>query len=166
MQAEDDMPDPSNFAAVEGLAKVVAIEGAVAWLEPEQTTSCGGCASSLACGASAFGNRLHARRFPLDNVHELKVGDRIVIGVQESTLVTASMTAYAIPLVTMLGGGIIAHLAGFGDGVAILASVAGLAAGLFLARLRAKKLNAQGQLTPIYLRHAPSPAQSESCELN
>ncbi len=166
MQAEDDMPDPSNFAAVEGLAKVVAVEGAVAWLEPEQTTSCGGCASSLACGASAFGNRLHARRFPLDNVHELKVGDRIVIGVQERTLVNASMTAYAIPLAAMLGGGILAHLLGFGDGVTILATLAGLGIGLYIARLRAKSLTAKGELTPIYLRHAPSPAQDESCQLN
>lgn len=166
MQPEDDMPDPSNYAAVEGLAKVVAVEGAVAWLEPEQTTSCGACASSSVCGADVFGSRLHARRFAMDNVHELKVGDRIVIGVQESTLVTASMTAYAIPLAAMLGGGIVAHLLGFGDGVTLLATLAGLAVGLGLSRLRAKSLNAKGELTPIYLRHAPSPAQSESCQLN
>ncbi|MBF0268940.1 MAG: SoxR reducing system RseC family protein [Alphaproteobacteria bacterium] len=166
MQAEDDMPDPSNFAAVEGLAKVVAIEGAVAWLEPEQTSSCGGCASSSACGADVFGSRLHARRFPLDNVHELKVGDRVVIGVQESTLVKASMTAYAIPLVTMLCSGTVAHLLGHEDGITMLATFAGLGIGLYIARLRAKKLTAQGELTPIYLRHAPSPAQSESCQLN
>ncbi|TAN56007.1 MAG: Fis family transcriptional regulator [Rhodospirillales bacterium] len=166
MQAEDDLPDPSNYATVEGLARVVAVEGAVAWLEPEQTTACGGCASSQACGASAFGNRMHARRFPLDNVHELKVGDRIVIGVQESTLVTASMTAYAIPLAAMLGGGIVAHLLGFGDGVTLLATLAGLGLGLYISRLRAKSLTAQGQLSPVYLRHAPSPAQSDSCQLN
>lgn len=166
MQAEDDLPDPSNFATVEGMARVVAVEGAVAWLEPEQTTACGACASSQACGASAFGNRLHARRFPLDNLHELKVGDRIVIGVQESTLVTASMTAYAIPLVTMLSGGIAAHLAGAGDGVTMLATLAGLAVGFAVSRLRAKNLTAKGQLSPVYLRHAPSPAQGESCQLN
>ncbi|MBF0355085.1 MAG: SoxR reducing system RseC family protein [Alphaproteobacteria bacterium] len=166
MQAEDDLPDPSNYAAVEGLAKVVSIQGAVAWLEPEQTTSCGGCASSQVCGADVFGSRLHARRFPLDNVHELKVGDRVVVGVQESMLVRASMTAYAIPLVTLLGGGTTAHLLGYGDGVTILATLAGLALGLLLARLRAKSLSAKGELTPIYLRHAPSPAQSESCQLN
>jgi sigma-E factor negative regulatory protein RseC len=166
MQAEDDLPDPSNYATVEGLAKVVAVEGAVAWLEPEQTTSCGACASSQVCGADAFGTRLHARRFALDNVHELKVGDRVVIGVEESTLVKASMTAYAIPLFTMLGGGIVAHLLGAGDGVTMLATVAGLALGLYLSRLRAKSMTKKGELTPVYLRHAPTPAQSESCQLN
>jgi sigma-E factor negative regulatory protein RseC len=166
MQAEDDLPDPSNAAAVEGLAKVVAVEGAVAWLEPEQTTSCGGCASSQACGADVFGSRLHARRFPLDNLHELKVGDRVVIGVQESTLVKASMTAYAIPLVTMLGAGVVAHLMGLGDGLTLLSTVVGLGVGLLLSRLRAKSMTAKGELTPIYLRHAPAPAQSESCQLN
>lgn len=166
MQAEDDLPDPSNYAAVEGLARVVEIKGAVAWLEPEQTSSCGGCASSQVCGADVFGTRLHARRFPLDNLHELKVGDRVVIGVQESTLVKASMTAYMIPLAAMLGLGIVAHLMGQGDGITLLASVAGLVLGLMFAGWRAKRLNAKGELTPVYLRHAPSPAQSESCQLN
>jgi len=94
------------------------------------------------------------------------VGDRVVVGVPESTLVTASMTAYAIPLLIMLGAGITAHLLGHDDGITILATLAGLALGLWMARLRAKNLSAKGQLNPIYLRHAPTPAQSESCQLN
>jgi len=81
---------------VEGFAHVVAVEDGVAWLEPEQTSSCGSCASSSACGAKGLGttaSRLEARRFKLDNHAGLVVGERVVVGIRENALVKASLTA-------------------------------------------------------------------------
>jgi hypothetical protein len=69
---------------VEGLARVVEIKGDVAWLEPEQTTTCGGCAASGACGAKDMGtvaSRVATRRFPLIDHPGLQVGERILVGV-------------------------------------------------------------------------------------
>ena len=83
---------------LEGIARVVAVVGTVAWLEPEQTGSCGGCAGAASCGKGigTLASRLEARRFPLATTADLGVGDRIVVGVPEDALVKASLTAYAL----------------------------------------------------------------------
>ena len=83
------MTHASGRHTVEGIARVVRVEGRVAWLEPEQTTSCGHCASSSSCGAKGIGTvgaRLEARRFPMDNDDALRVGERIVVGVNKFTV--------------------------------------------------------------------------------
>jgi len=142
---------------VEGFAHVVAVEGGVAWLEPEQTSSCGSCASSSACGAKGIGttaSRLEARRFKLDNYAGLVVGERVVVGIRENALVKASLTAYAIPLAAMLGAGAMAQWAAGSDGITMAAMVAGLVLGLGIARLSAGRLSSRGDLAPRFLRRA------------
>ena len=155
---------PSNNAIdfmapdmIEGIANVVVLDGSVAWLEPEQTGTCGSCASSGACVAKGIGtvaNRLEVRRFPLTNHPGLRVGDRVVVGVREDALVKASMTIYALPLATMFAAGFLAQW-GFGsDGVTMAATFAGLGLGFAIARLRARRLSALGQMAPQFIRRA------------
>jgi sigma-E factor negative regulatory protein RseC len=153
----DDTLDFGAPAMVEGFAHVVAVEGNVAWLEPEQTSSCGSCTSSSACGAKGIGtaaSRLEARRFQLDNHAGLVVGERVVVGIRENALVKASLTAYAVPLATMLGAGAIAQWAAGKDGFTMAAMVAGLVLGLGIARLSAAYLSSRGDLAPRFLRRA------------
>ncbi|MFA7240105.1 MAG: SoxR reducing system RseC family protein [Sulfuricellaceae bacterium] len=153
----DASPDYGAPALVEGFAHVVAVEGGTAWLEPEQTTSCGGCASASACGAKGIGtlaDRLEARRFSLPNRDGLRVGERVVVGVSEKALVKASLTAYAIPLAGMLFSGAMAQWVAGSDLITMAAMFGGLALGLVGARLNAKRLNARGELSPHYLRRA------------
>ena len=143
---------------IEGIARVVKIEGNVIWMEPEQTASCGGCASSSACGAKGIGSiasRLEARRFPLrDSAAGLVVGERVVIGVHDGVLIRASLTAYAVPLaLSLAAGGAAQSLAG-SDGLTMLAMFAGLALGLLAARFGAGRLKARGELAPRFLRRA------------
>lgn len=141
-------------ALVEGLARVVAADAAVAWLEPEQNTSCASCHASAVCGVEPGSRRLVARRFTLANDQGLHVGERVVIGIPEDTLRRASLTAYGLPLVVMLAAGLTAQGAGGGDGGAALASLGGLAAGLLLVRWRERRLVALGELQPRVLRRA------------
>jgi sigma-E factor negative regulatory protein RseC len=88
---------------VEGVARVVGVDpDGGAWLEPEQTTSCGHCASADSCGSKGIGSmasRLEARRFHIDAAPRLRVGDRVVVGVSDGALLKGALTAYAIPLV-------------------------------------------------------------------
>jgi sigma-E factor negative regulatory protein RseC len=160
-----DAPDPSRPQLVEGTARVVELDGNVAWLEPEQTTSCGGCVSSGLCGAKGIGStasRLELRRFPMDNDRGLRVGDRVVVGVSEQALLKASGTAYALPLVTMLGSGGAAQWVAGSDGITMAGMIAGLALGLVAARFGARWLTARGQLAPRYLRRAEA---GETCRI-
>ncbi|MEI6414401.1 MAG: SoxR reducing system RseC family protein [Pseudomonadota bacterium] len=146
-----------DLALIEGVARVVAIEGDVAWLEPEQSTSCGGCTSSPACGEKGLGtvaSRLAARRFPITDHPGLAVGERVVVGVRGDALMKAAATAYAVPLMALLVAGGIAQWAADNDGITLAASVVGLALGLGLAHLGAIRL--RGVITPRFLRRAGS----------
>jgi sigma-E factor negative regulatory protein RseC len=149
---------------IEGIANVVAVDGSVAWLEPEQTGACGGCKASGACSAKGIGtvaSRLNVRRFPLITHPGLKVGDRVVMGVRQDALIQASMTIYALPLATMFAAGFMAQW-GFGsDGVTMAATAGGLALGFVIARLRARRLSAHGKMAPQFLRRAGS---GETCQ--
>jgi sigma-E factor negative regulatory protein RseC len=146
-----------DLHTVEGIARVVGVDGAVAWLEPEQTSSCGSCASASSCNAGAGGigtvaNRIAARRFALDNADGLRVGERVVVGVAERALIRAALTAYGLPLATALTAGGIAESAWSSD-LATMAAMAGsLLVGLLLARLVAHRLSQRGELAPHFLR--------------
>ncbi len=157
--------DPLQPALVEGMARVVAVADGFAWLEPEQTTSCGGCAASGLCGAKGIGttaSRLEMRRFSLPNGPGFAVGERVVVGVDERALLKASGTAYALPLATMLGAGALAQWAAGSDGITMAATLAGLGIGLVAARLGARWMNARGQLAPRFLRRASA---GETCRI-
>jgi sigma-E factor negative regulatory protein RseC len=163
-----------DLHTVEGIARVVRIDGGTAWFEPEQTTSCGHCASSAACGAgsSATGSgtgigsiarRIEFRRFALDNANDLHVGDRVVIGVNDQSLLKASLTAYAIPLITALTAGGLMQGAYGDDLLTMAAMVTGLIGGLLIARIVARILTRRGELSPRFLRRA---APGETCHTN
>ncbi|MEI6559388.1 MAG: SoxR reducing system RseC family protein [Rhodospirillaceae bacterium] len=147
-------PEPDEpGSGLESVARVVALEGGVPWLEPEPKASCGGCLSLAACGAKGGGRRaLAARRFPLAGAPALRVGERVVVGLPEGAVLRASATAYAVPLLLMVGAGITARGLGAGDGAGALAMLGGLAAGLLIARIIAGLLLGRGDLSPRYLR--------------
>jgi len=151
--------------SVEGIARVVRVEGDQAWLEPEQTTSCGHCASSASCGVSAreeggigtVTSRLQARRFYLDNpsgIAALHEGERVVVGVSERALLSAALTAYGLPLLFALVAGGMTQAAYGEDLTTMLGMAGGLALGLLAARLNARRLAARGDLAPRFLRRA------------
>jgi len=158
----------ADFSAptmVEGIAQVVEVDGKLAWLVPEQTTSCGGCASASACGAKGIGttaSRLELRRFQLVNDAGLRVGERVVVGIRENALLRASITAYVIPLATLLATGALAQWAAGSDVVTMAAMFAGLALGLGFSRLGADRLLLRGDLAPRFLRRASA---GEACNL-
>jgi sigma-E factor negative regulatory protein RseC len=149
---------------VEGLARVMELQGDIAWLEPEQTPACGGCAAASGCGAKGIGTiagRIAARRLPLNEHPGLQVGERIVVGVRGDALLKASLTAYALPLVTLFLGAGLAQWAFGAEGATLAGSLGGLGLGLLLARLGAARLLACGASAPRYLRRA---GWGELCE--
>ncbi|HLO79236.1 MAG TPA: SoxR reducing system RseC family protein [Magnetospirillum sp.] len=152
--AVSGLPDVSDRELIEGVARVVAVEGGVAWLEPEQTTACGGCHASATCGAKPGSARLVARRFAMANDHDFQVGERIVVGVAEDTLRRASLTAYGLPLAFMLVAGVTAQKLGGGDLGAAAATLSGLAVGLGVVRFKSLRQTKRGELAPHYLRRA------------
>ncbi|MEN9985366.1 MAG: hypothetical protein RI925_868 [Pseudomonadota bacterium] len=159
------MKTSPSLMTVEGIARVVRIDGNQLWLEPEQTTSCGHCSSSASCGSGAreaagigtVTSRLQARRFMIDRpggATPFFEGERLVVGVSERALLKAALTAYGVPLLFALVAGSLAQ-GMYGDNLTSLFGMAGgLAAGLLAARLHARRLAARGELSPRFLRRA------------
>jgi sigma-E factor negative regulatory protein RseC len=166
-QTMTSLPVISNAAlpSVEGIARVVRVTDDQLWLEPEQTTSCGHCASSASCGidtrqAAGIGtvtSRLQERRFVLDNPGDalgFREGDRLVVGVSEGSLLSASLTAYGLPLAFALTAGSVTQGL-YGDDLTTMFGMAGgLLLGFFVARFNARRLAARGDLSPRILRRA------------
>ena len=153
----DSMTDFSAPTMVEGIARVVKIEGKTAWLVPEQGSSCGSCASATACGSRGIGttaSRLDDRRFRMDNDANLAVGERVVFGIRDNVLLKASITAYVIPLATLLLAASLAQWQFGSDLITVAATVVGLVIGLGISRVAAGRLYTRGDLAPLFLRRA------------
>ena len=152
-----DSTDFSSPTMVEGIAHVVELEGAMAWLVPEQGSSCGSCASAAACGSKGIGttaSRLENRRFQINNDSNLAVGERVVFGIRDNVLLKASIIAYAVPLATLLVAGSLAQWKFGSDFITMTAMVVGLAIGLGISRVMAGRLHGRGDLAPLFLRRA------------
>ena len=133
-------PDADDHDLIEGFARVVVVEAGRIWLEPEPTSGCGTCSSIGLCsiGKDALSARkLAARRFQLPGDLGLRVGERVVVGIRDDALVKGAMTAFGVPLVTLLTGGIAGQELGGGDNMAALGAVIGLVIGLVVARVLA-----------------------------
>lgn len=154
------LSDCASRDAVEGFARVVRLDGEVAWLEPEPGTSCGGCAAAVACGAKGVGtvaSRLEARRFVLlQPVSEprLRLGERVVVGVDQAAFLKGSLAAYALPMLCLLATGLTAQACFGSDGLTLLACLVGLVLGFVLAALLARRLATRGDISPRFLRRA------------
>ncbi len=155
----------AGSALVEGTARVVAVDGAQIWLVPEQTTSCGGCASSGSCGSKGIGtveSRLEMRRFPMANRAGLVVGERVVVGIAQDALVKASLTVYILPLVIAFAAGLTAQSIYGSDFITMISMAAGLVLGFGGTWLGARRLSARGAMAPLFLRRA---GPGDSCHI-
>ncbi|WP_288373165.1 SoxR reducing system RseC family protein, partial [uncultured Marinobacter sp.] len=111
--------------------KVVALKGDRAWVQTIRTSACQSCSARSGCGqralASVSGGR--ANQILVANTVDARVGDEVVIGVDEQSVLTASLAVYGLPLVLMVLGSIGAYRwLGATDLVAITGALAGLAA--------------------------------------
>ena len=137
---------------IKGLARVVAVDGAQVWLAAEQPAACGSCATSSACGSGSSrpASSWRAPRSLGAGQTSLALGDTVHIGVDRGALTRASLTAYTLPLVTMLVAA--SALQGAGDAAAIVAALAGLLVGVAGARVLSRRW--RERLLPVVLGRA------------
>lgn len=116
---------------LESCAKVVAVNKDIVWLEPDIASGCAGCSHSAGC-LSALTKKTPAesRRFSLPNDHNFILGEQVIVATSAHLLVKTALFSYGMPLLTLLVFAIFAKYSlGFGDGLAALASLLGLAVG-------------------------------------
>lgn len=133
---------------VEVYARVVRLQGDVAWVRVESPVSCGACGGK-GCGVSLYARLLHRREpeYAVSNPILAQPGERVVIGIEQGSVLRAAVSAYLVPLALLVAGAVTGSL--FGEGGAVLAGAAGLLIGL----MSMKWLPSHG--IPVIVRRSP-----------
>ena len=102
-----------------------------ATLEIERKVACGLCGQTRGCGNSIWG-KLFAHQstaFKAQNRINAKVGDSVIVGINERALLKSALLLYILPLATMLIGAILATQLKDTNGYAMLGALLGLVLG-------------------------------------
>lgn len=147
---------------IEEHAQVVFVEGAAGeyvWVETQRQSVCGGCAANQACGTSVLSKVLGTRRTRVRALNRggAKVGDRVIVGIDESALIRGSLAVYAMPLLTLLGGGIVGALLSerlqvSGESLTLGLGIAGLVTGLLWLKGFTRRIRDDSRYQPVVLR--------------
>ncbi|HSO83312.1 SoxR reducing system RseC family protein [Thiocapsa sp.] len=143
---------------IETPATVVAVKPGVAWVEAVRQSACGSCGSAGSCGTSVVAKLFGAprRRLRIEDAQGLRVGEQVVIGIPDGTLVRASFVAYLIPLVLLIAAaGLATHL-GAGEGSVALIGIGGLGIGLWLSGRLTGGRSARERYRPVLVRRRAS----------
>jgi len=92
---------------IEETGLVVSVQGELAEVEGQPRSSCESCAVKGTC-TSLLARYFGPKRLLLraHNTIGAKPGERVVIGLSEGNLLAASVLAYLVPLLAMIGGAV------------------------------------------------------------
>jgi sigma-E factor negative regulatory protein RseC len=126
---------------IEETGKVLSIEEGFADVETIRTSSCTSCRARHGCGHHAIAQVSSANRMRMRAIDPLtvEVGQKVVVGIPEDTLLQASVWMYMVPLLGLVGGAVLPSLWGGESGIAVIMSIIGFAGGLLLARNKSKQ---------------------------
>jgi sigma-E factor negative regulatory protein RseC len=116
---------------IEEYAVVTKCSGTQATLEIERRTACGLCGQKRGCGNATWGKMLghESHDFTADNQVNAKVGDSVVVGVDEQAVLNSALFLYVVPLLGLLIGTLIADYLFKNQFYVIIGAVLGLILG-------------------------------------
>lgn len=118
-------------AVILSLESETSAAHSTATLEIERKIACGLCGQTRGCGNSIWG-KLFAHQstaFKAQNLINAKVGDSVIVGINESALLKSALLLYILPLASMLIGAILATQIYDTNGYAMLGALVGLVLG-------------------------------------
>ena len=129
-----------------------------ATLEIERKTACGLCGQTRGCGNSIWGRLFghQATAFKAQNRINAKVGDSVIVGINEKALLKSALLLYVLPLVTLFFGAILASQLWQTDGITMLGAAIGLVIGLLWVKGHTMSNRYFNLQQPVILRLASS----------
>ena len=119
---------------------VIALEsgadGTRALVEVDIATVCPRCAAGKGCGAGLGLKRNRQVEVRVPSGARIDTGDTVELALAPNNVLRAAVIVYGWPLTGAAAAAALAYLAGLNDAGAALSAVAGLGAGLVLARRR------------------------------
>lgn len=140
---------------IEQVAVVETAGDGYALIRPLTPGNCPRCAEGRGCGSRVLAQAIGGRRAAVladCRVAGLRQGDRVIVGIEGSALIQASLLAWMVPLLLMFAAGTFAvRLLQATDILAAAFGMTGLLAGLLWVRWRVDGLDAQ-RFRPVVLR--------------
>lgn len=140
---------------LETRAIVIHVHGSEALVEASGEGGCGHCSSQNGCGSSKLTQLFCSkpRQFKVQNEANAGVGEEVQISLQDGVLLRSSILIYVLPLVLLLGGGMLGSLwsgdAASRDGMAAIGSMLGLIVGFVVAKKLAKNQTVMAVARPL-----------------
>ncbi len=139
---------------IEEHATVLGLQGHLAVIGIQRQNACNHCELNAGCGTGSLGRLLGQRsqQFSIDNTHNLKPGDHIVIGLPDRHYLAASFLMYILPLLMLFVFGLLARLLfGGSETLTTISALAGLGLGIALT-IRLSHSHFARRFQPRFLR--------------
>lgn len=145
---------------IEETATVVQCEDKLAWVETNRKSACNSCSVNKACGTGVISKALGVKRSRLKVINKIHadVGDDVLIGINESALLTGSFLIYMVPILSLLGFALLGELVGRqllvedSELTSILFGLIGLVLAMWWVRLKTSNLEHANQYQAVILR--------------
>jgi len=144
---------------IEEIAQVVAVDGDTILCQTQRSSTCHSCAVKEGCGTSVLAKVVGQRstQISLPKTMDVKVGDEIVLGIEENALVQGSLLIYTLPLIGMISAALLAQFWAESEGIVselpiILAALGGFSGALLMVRYWMKKGALKNHIQPHILR--------------
>jgi sigma-E factor negative regulatory protein RseC len=104
---------PGGGKVIEESARVARVDGDTVEVVTERRSACGSCAAQKGCGTSLLAAWFPQRqlRFRVFNAVGARVGDQVVVGLDEAYLQRGALLLYAVPLAGLLLGAVAGEFA-------------------------------------------------------
>lgn len=141
---------------IEENAIVMELLGTQVRLVIERRTACGICGQTRGCGNATWGKMLGHEDVTLkvDNVIDAKVGDRVVVGIEEKAFLNVTFLLYVVPLFALFAGAGIAQYIFKQDSYVIVGAILGLLVGFLTVK---KITNVGGTRTAFFKTFTQQP---------
>jgi sigma-E factor negative regulatory protein RseC len=131
--------------------RIIELQDELASVEVDTASFCARCAQGKGCGAGMLWGDSGQRHINVAAPRRLalQVGDRVALELAPQSVLHAAGIVYGIPLVTAALAAALAWVAGLADGLAALAGLVGVLAGIVIARWRLQRRRCLRRFTPV-----------------
>lgn len=125
---------------IEETVRVVGFDGERIVIEAIRKSACGGCSQKEGCGVSAISGLLSGKSIQLkvDNSLDAKVGDTVVVGVEDGAFLKMAVRAYLLPLLALIGSAILFSRLFGSEWLVVMLSVLVMMISFYLVRNRTR----------------------------
>lgn len=147
---------------IEEYAVVVQCQQGLAELEIERRTACGICGQKRGCGNATWGKLLghKTQTFLAQNAIDAKVGDSVVVGIDEHVALRSVFFLYVVPLLSLIIFSVVADVLSHNQLYVMVSAIFGLFIGFFWVK---SHLVGDTKQQAIILRYADG---MSSCDID